>query len=108
VYSVISPEGCASITWRDSTKAPQAAEALKLTAQDLVSQSIVDQLVPEPDGGAHNDHQKMAEILDLVLYQELQELERIPFPQLLERRYEKFRKMGQFFREAEALSGPRP
>ena len=101
VYSVISPEGCASITWRDSTKAERAADALKLTAQDLLSQKIVDQVVPEPAGGAHNDHQKMAEILDVVLHHELQELERVPLPELLERRYEKFRQMGQFFREAE-------
>ena len=107
VYSVISPEGCASITWRDSSKAERAAEALKMTATDLLSQKIVDQVVPEPTGGAHNDHQKMAEILDPVLHQALQELERVPLPQLLERRYEKFRQMGQFFREGDALSEPR-
>ena len=100
VYSVISPEGCASITWRDSSKAEQAAEALKMTAQDLKSLGIVDQIVPEPPGGAHTDPQKMAQLLDPVLAEALQELKKLPVPKLLEMRYQKFRRMGQFFREA--------
>ena len=102
VYSVISPEGCASITWRDSTKAEQAAEALKITAYDLQSLGIIDQVVAEPPGGAHTDPQKMAQILDPILEQTLRELQRMPVPELLEKRYQKFRLMGQCFRDAGA------
>lgn len=102
VYSVISPEGCASITWRDAKKAEQAADALKITAQDLDSLGIVDQIVPEPPGGAQTDPQKMAQILDPLLEQALQEIQRLPVPELLEKRYQKFRHIGQFFREATA------
>ncbi len=102
VYSVISPEGCASITWRDGKKAEQAAEALKLTSQDLDSLGIVDQIVPEPPGGAQTDPEKMAQILDPLLEQALQEVQRLSVPELLEKRYQKFRHIGQFFREASA------
>ena len=100
VYSVISPEGCASITWRDSTKAEQAAEALKITAPDLKPLGIVDEIVPEPPGGAHTDPQKAAQLLDPVLEQALRELCQFPVNELLQNRYQKFRLMGQFFREA--------
>jgi len=100
VYSVISPEGCASITWRDASKAEVAANALKMTAQDLQSLGIIDQVVAEPPGGAHADQAKAAEILDGTLQQALEELERLPIEQLLAQRYEKFRRMGQFFRNA--------
>ncbi len=100
VYSVISPEGCASITWRDASKAAQAAEALKLTSSDLKSLGIVDEVVPEPPGGAHTDHEKMARILDPLLQKTLRDLRRFSTPELLQKRYEKFRRMGQFFREA--------
>ena len=99
VYSVISPEGCASITWRDSTKAEQAAEALKMTAQDLKPLGIVDEIVPEPPGGAHTDAQKAAQLLDPVLERALRELCQVTVAELLEKRYQKFRLMGQFFRE---------
>ena len=102
VYSVISPEGCASITWRDSTKAEQAAEALKITAPDLKPLGIVDEIVPEPPGGAHTDPQKAAQLLDPVLEQALRELCQVPVNELLQNRYQKFRLMGQFFREAAA------
>ena len=102
VYSVISPEGCASITWRDAGKAEVAANALKMTAQDLQSLGIIDQVVAEPPGGAHADHARMAQILDGTLQMALEELERLPAEQLLAQRYDKFRKMGQFFRDAEA------
>jgi acetyl-CoA carboxylase carboxyl transferase subunit alpha len=102
VYSVISPEGCASITWRDAAKAETAANALKMTAQDLQSLGIIDQIVAEPPGGAHTDHEKMAGILNGTLKMTLDELERLPVDQLLAQRHEKFRKMGQFFREAGA------
>ena len=99
VYSVISPEGCASITWRDPTKAEQAAEALKMTAPDLQALSIVDQIVPEPAGGAHANHEKMAQILDPLLEQALLEIKSRALPDLLQKRYEKFRRMGQSFTE---------
>src|SRR3990172_5449590 len=76
IYSVISPEGCASITWRDSTKAELAADALKMTAQDLKSLGLIDRVVPEPPGGAHTNHAKTGEILDGELQQTLQDLQR--------------------------------
>ncbi|MBI2817115.1 MAG: acetyl-CoA carboxylase carboxyltransferase subunit alpha [Acidobacteria bacterium] len=100
VYSVISPEGCASITWRDGQKAELAAEALKITAPDLIQLGIVDQMVPEPPGGAHTSHEEMARILGPMLHSALNEARRLPIAELLEARYQKFRRMGQFFREA--------
>jgi acetyl-CoA carboxylase carboxyl transferase subunit alpha len=97
VYSVISPEGCASILWRDSTKAELAAEALKITARELVDMDLVDGVVPEPEGGAHVDPEQAAQLLDGELFRALTELSAIPLPELLERRYQRFRRMGQFF-----------
>ncbi len=97
VYSVISPEGCASIMWRDSSKAEVAAEALKITAPDLLELKLIDEIVPEPEGGAHNNHSAAAKLLDPFLSRALSELSGLPLPQLLERRYQKFRRMGQFF-----------
>jgi acetyl-CoA carboxylase carboxyl transferase subunit alpha len=97
IYSVISPEGCASIMWRDSTKAEIAAEALKITAQDLLELKLIDEIVPEPEGGAHTDPVGAARLLDPVLSDALSSLERVPVQQLLAERYEKFRRMGQFF-----------
>jgi len=97
IYSVISPEGCASIMWRDSTKAELAAEALKITARDLHEMGLVDEIVPEPEGGAHLDHEAAAALLDPVLERSLQELQALPLSELLQRRYEKYRRMGQFF-----------
>jgi acetyl-CoA carboxylase carboxyl transferase subunit alpha len=97
VYSVISPEGCASILWRDAAKAELAAEALKITARELVDMDLVDGVVPEPEGGAHTDHERAAQLLDAVLFRSLTELSAIPLPELLERRYQRFRRMGQFF-----------
>jgi acetyl-CoA carboxylase carboxyl transferase subunit alpha len=99
VYSVISPEGCASITWRDGTKAELASEALKITAQDLHQMGIVDRIVPEPLGGAHSDHEQTARLLEPVLEDYLRELQTLPVADLVEKRYQKFRRMGQFFRE---------
>jgi len=96
-YSVISPEGCASIIWRDSTKAETAAAAMKITAKDLKELGIVDEIVPEPDGGAHTDHEASARLLDEVLDRQLVALSNQPTRELLDARYEKFRKMGQFF-----------
>ncbi len=97
IYSVISPEGCASIMWRDSTKAELAAEALKITARDLLEMGLVDEIVPEPEGGAHLDHEAAAALLDPVLERSLRELQALPLSELLSRRYEKYRRMGQFF-----------
>jgi acetyl-CoA carboxylase carboxyl transferase subunit alpha len=100
VYSVISPEGCASILWRDSTKAEVAAEALKITAPHLKEFGIIDEIVPEPEGGAHTDVDASASFLGKVLDRALRDLGRLPIPELLDQRYEKFRRMGQFFETA--------
>jgi len=97
VYSVISPEGCASIMWRDSTKAEIAAEALKITAPDLLDMKLIDEIVPEPDGGAHNDPEATAKMLDPFLTRALDELSQLTPRQIVDQRYEKFRRMGQFF-----------
>jgi acetyl-CoA carboxylase carboxyl transferase subunit alpha len=97
VYSVISPEGCASIMWRDSTKAEIAAEALKITAPDLLEMKLIDEIVPEPEGGAHNDPEATAKTLDPFLTRALAELSQLSARQIVDQRYEKFRHMGQFF-----------
>jgi len=97
VYSVISPEGCASIMWRDATKAELAAEALKITANDLLEMKLIDEIVAEPEGGAHTDHAAAARLLDPVLSNSLQTLTALSPQQLVDQRYEKFRRMGQFF-----------
>jgi acetyl-CoA carboxylase carboxyl transferase subunit alpha len=99
VYSVISPEGCASIMWRDASKRDLAAQAMHITAPDLIGFGIIDGIVPEPEGGAHTDHAKTAENLDKVLVANLAELKKLSTTQLLDGRYEKFRKMAQFFGE---------
>ena len=96
-YSVISPEGCAAIMWRDATKAETAAEAMKITAKDLKDFGIVDEIVQEPEGGAHTDHEAAAKLLSDVLEKQLAELTLERPQSLIEARYEKFRKMGQFF-----------
>jgi len=96
-YSVISPEGCAAILWRDASKAEMAAEAMKITAKDLMELGIVDEIVPEPEGGAHTDHEGTARLLKEVLDRQLVALKNQPVKDLLEARYEKFRKMGQYF-----------
>ncbi len=97
IYSVISPEGCASIMWRDSTKAELAAEALKITAPDLLQLKLVDEIVPEPEGGAHTDHAATAKLLAPALSRALDELSGLSPEKLLQQRYDKFRHMGQFF-----------
>ncbi len=102
IYSVISPEGCASIMWRDVAKAELAAKALKITASDLRELGLVDEIVPEPEGGAHLDHEAAARLLEPVLERSLVELLSLSVPELLERRYEKFRRMGQFFQVSAA------
>jgi acetyl-CoA carboxylase carboxyl transferase subunit alpha len=96
-YSVISPEGCAAIMWRDSSKAETAAVALKITPLDLKGMGIVDEIVEEPEGGAHTDYEAAARFLDKVLDHQLVMLTNQTTRDLLDARYEKFRKMGQFF-----------
>ena len=96
-YSVISPEGCAAIMWRDSSKAETAAVALKITATDLKELGIIDEIVAEPEGGAHNDYEEAARLLDVVLDRQLVALTNEPVKDLLETRYKKFRNMGQYF-----------
>ncbi len=96
-YSVISPEGCASIIWRDSAKAETAAEAMKITATDLKELGIIDEIVKEPEGGAHTDLEAAAQFLDEVLERQLIELPSEPIKALVDARYKKFRQMGQFF-----------
>ena len=96
-YSVISPEGCASIIWRDSTKAETAAIAMKIMSSDLKEQGIVDEIIPEPDGGAHSDHDGAAKISGDVLERQLLVLTNQSRRELLDARYEKFRRMCQFF-----------
>jgi len=101
VYSVISPEGCASILWRDGKKAPQAAEALRITATDLERLGIVDGIVPEPIGGAHRDADTAATTLEAALIRHLDALSGVSGSELVDGRLAKFRRMG-VFREAEA------
>jgi len=95
-YSVISPEGCAAILWKDNTKASDAAEALKLTANDLLDLDLIDGMVPEPLGGAHHDPVLTAANLLEQIESSLAEVEKVSPDQLLEARYQKFRKMGEF------------
>ncbi len=96
VYAVISPEGCAAILWSDGTKGAQAAEALKLTAKDIKALEVIDEIVPEPAGGAHRDHEEMAKHLHEALSRNLKELKAVPAGELVEQRYQKFRKMSRF------------
>lgn len=98
-YSVISPEGCASILWRDAAKADEAAKALKLTAQDLIKLEIIDEIIMEPLGGVHKDHALSINNVKKVIAKHLGELEKLSTDELLEKRYEKFRKMGVFEEE---------
>jgi acetyl-CoA carboxylase carboxyl transferase subunit alpha len=100
VYSVISPEGCASIMWRDASKRDLAAQALRITSKDLVQLGCVDEIVPEPDGGAHTDHEAAAKLLETALSKHLAELKKLSPASLVNTRYEKFRKMAQFFTAA--------
>lgn len=96
VYAVISPEGCAAILWSDGTKGEQAAEALKPTAQDIKALEVIDEIVPEPTGGAHRDHKEMADNLHKAISRNLKELRKLPAEELIEARYQKFRKMSRF------------
>jgi acetyl-CoA carboxylase carboxyl transferase subunit alpha len=98
IYSVISPEGCASIMWRDATKKALAAQALRITAPDLIELKLIDEVVPEPEGGAHLDHEGAAALLDAALSKTLAELKKLPISELLASRYNKFRNIAQYYR----------
>jgi acetyl-CoA carboxylase carboxyl transferase subunit alpha len=100
IYSVISPEGCASILWRDTASAETAAEMMKITAVDLKKFGVVDRIVPEPLGGAHRDHKAAAEALKVALVETLASLRAFSLPQLIERRYSKYRDIGVIKRRA--------
>src|SRR4249920_1637624 len=95
IYSVIPPEGCAAILWRDANRKMDAARALKLTAPDLLEAGIIDRIIPEPIGGAHADPDAAARLVDGVLWQVLSEVRALDSRTRLERRYEKFRNMGR-------------
>jgi len=99
IYSVISPEGCAAILWKDASHAPEAADAMKLTASDLLELKVVDRIIPEPPGGAHIDHTHMAGILSEALEEDLRELKQLSPEELIEDRFKKFRSMGVFVEE---------
>lgn len=94
VYSVITPEGCAAILWKDAAMSPQAAANLKLTAPDLLKLGIIDQIIPEPEGGAHEDWDRAAELLSESLLQSLQKVDAMSAQERSESRYRKFRMMG--------------
>ena len=96
IYSVISPEGCAAILWRDAAQAREAARAMRLTARDLDELGVIDEIVPEPEGGAHADPASAARLVGEVLTRELREVAAIPAEERLAERYRKFRSMGRF------------
>lgn len=96
IYSVISPEGCASILWKDAGQAPAAAAALKLTAPNLLKLGIIDEVVPEPLGGAHSDWDKAAALLKGAVQKQFADLGEVETSRLVEERYQKFARMGQF------------
>jgi acetyl-CoA carboxylase carboxyl transferase subunit alpha len=99
-YSVISPEGCAGILWKSHEHAPKAAAALRFTSDHLLRLGVVDDVLEEPLGGAHRDHHQMATRMKTYLSRQLSELEEMPVDQLLEQRYEKFRRLGVFLEES--------
>ena len=100
IYSVISPEGCASILWRDTAQAETAAEMMKITAPDLKKFGVVDRIIPEPEGGAHRDHKVAADMVRAALLEALASVRSLPIRKLLDRRYAKFREIGRIKRKA--------
>ena len=105
-YSVISPEGCAAILWRDRAKAPDAAAALKMTAQDLLKLGLIDEMIDEPLGGAHHDPARVAQRIKDALVRFLASVEGLPADELLRRRYERFRRIGVFTTDTPASPTP--
>lgn len=106
IYSVITPEGCAAILWKDATKAEQAAEALKLTAQDLLGLKVIDEVIPEPVGGAHRDPEESARRVQEAVLRHVRGLIGLPAQELLDRRLEKYMRMGVYLEESTASAGP--
>jgi acetyl-CoA carboxylase carboxyl transferase subunit alpha len=96
IYSILSPEGFASILWKDSSRAKEAAEIMKITAQDLKSYTIIDEIIPEPLGGAHIDKEQCIENIKQYLLEELPILQQEPVKDLLEKRYHKYRMIGEY------------
>ncbi|HON12254.1 MAG TPA: hypothetical protein PLE24_15415, partial [Chitinispirillaceae bacterium] len=96
VYSVISPEGCASILWRDASFSSKAAEALKITAKSLLELGIIDEIIPEPPGGAHTDSLKTAQEVKAVILKHLKKLTSLSPAKLISKRFEKYSAMGKF------------
>lgn len=107
-YSVISPEGCAAILWKDSTKMIEAAEILRLTSKDLLEHKLVDEVIPEPFGGAHKNYTLIAATLKRYLTKYLGELENIPADELVDSRYLKFRSYGVFIEKGIQKTAPEP
>ena len=101
-YSVISPEGCAAILWRTGEKAPEAAAAMKVTARDLQALDVIDDIIPEPLGGAHRDHAEAAHNLERHIVRTLRQLDRVPIDNLLKHRYGRWRRMGKVLRQQQA------
>jgi acetyl-CoA carboxylase carboxyl transferase subunit alpha len=104
-YSVISPEGCAAILWKDRTAASTAAEALKITAAHLLELGLVDEIVPEPLGGAHTNHEVAARTLQEYLLKHLEQIQALPAADRLKQRYAKFRAFGHFSEKQPAAVG---
>jgi acetyl-CoA carboxylase carboxyl transferase subunit alpha len=106
-YSVISPEGCATILWKSNEPehATRAAEALKMTSRDLLRMGVIDEAIPEPLGGAHRDPREAASNLKSFLVRSLRELAELPRTELLQRRYDKFRRIGVFIEGGPSLNG---
>jgi acetyl-CoA carboxylase carboxyl transferase subunit alpha len=107
-YSVISPEGCAAILWKDRSAAAKAAEALRITAKDLLDLRLVDEIIPEPLGGAHNDLNAVARAVKDSVIRHLSELEKLSTDERLQQRYEKYRACGQVLEKAAASPVPAP
>jgi acetyl-CoA carboxylase carboxyl transferase subunit alpha len=107
VYSVISPESCAAIIWRDSSNAAKAAAALRMTAEDLKELALIDGIIPEPGGGAHENPDEAAQNLKAALRSSLDQLMPMLADELVQQRYSKFRKMGNFFTQVPAVSAAR-
>ena len=104
IYTVAMPEASASILWRDKAFAPQAAEAMRISAKELKAIDLIDELIPEPLGGAHHNYSLTADNLKTALLKNLAELQVLPIDELLERRYQKFRNIGKFGIASDSLS----
>jgi acetyl-CoA carboxylase carboxyl transferase subunit alpha len=106
IYSAISPNGAASILWKDATKAEQAAEAMKITASDLLEMEVIEEIIPEPKGGAHRDYEATAAAIKDAVWRHLQELSVMDSAELKEDRYLKFRKIGEFSESLQEQDAP--